>query len=225
MIYGNLFAVMNGRLARDYINPNDLAPMHDQLHVCESLFGDWNARVCLLMQDAADVESLREFHRKTGRPLLSHSPSAITNKRLVRWLVKHKEFSQVDIDGSHSEDCGVYYANAVWFLKKIGGMSGALRQRRRAIQESQKVLEVTFTQLSNLELIVAFGRTAYEALQTQFRLDTSWEKAREQSGLMRHGRFLIGVTNHPMARGVPEAWMEERFDNFLNQWRNSVKVS
>lgn len=225
LVYGDQFTGLNVRLAKDYINPNDLAPMRDQLHVCESLFGDWKARVCLLMQDAADVASLRKFHAETGRPILSHAPDVLTNKRLVKWLAKHEEFSRASIDGKHAKDCGIYYANAVWFLKKSEGMSGALRQRRLVIQESQKVLGATLAQLNRLELIIAFGKTAYEALQARFQVDTPWEKAREQKNLILHGRLLIGVTNHPVARGVSEDWMEQRLDNFLEQWRLRAKAA
>lgn len=223
MIYGDKFSGLNERLARDYINPNDLERMQYQLHVCESLFGDWNARVCLLMQDAADVESLLKFQTITDRPVLSHNPSAITNKRLVKWLSKHQDFPYVNINGHHSKSCGVYYANAVWYLKKAGGMSAPLKQRHLAITESQKILSTTIAQLQHLELIIAFGKVAYEALQLQFQIDMPWREVLEQKNLIYKNRLLIGVTTHPVARGVTEKWMEDRFDNFLKQWRTDTK--
>jgi hypothetical protein len=222
MINGYKHRDMDARLALDYVNPNELMPMHGQLHLCESLFGDWNARVCLLMQDPADVDSLRRFHEKTGRSILSHSPFAPTNKRLVEWLSKLEMFRQIDIEGSHANSCGLYYANAIWFLKREGGMSGALKQRKLVIEKSTEILVDTFRQLEKLELIVAFGAVAYEALREMFHLDLTWPQARHSDSLIKvrigERNFLIGVTNHPKARGVPNVLMEERLINIFKKW-------
>ena len=226
MINGYKHRGMDALLALDYVNPNELMPMHSQLHLCESLFGDWNARVCLLMQDPADVDSLRKFHEKTGRSILSHSPFAPTNKRLVEWLSKLDMFRQIDIEGSHANSCGLYYANAIWFLKREGGMSGALKQRKLVIEKSTEILVDTFRQLEKLELIVAFGGVAYEALREMFHLDLTWPQARHCDSLLKvrmgERNFLIGVTNHPKARGVPNALMEERLINIFKKWNGKV---
>jgi hypothetical protein len=226
MIYGDKYKGMDTLLARDYVNPNELKPMHSQLHLCESLFGDWNANVCLLMQDPADVDSLKKFHEKTGRSILSHSPFAPTNKRLVEWLSKLEMYRQIDIEGSHANSCGLYYANAIWFLKREGGMSGALKQRKLVIEKSTEMLIDTFRQLKKLELIIAFGEVAYAALREMFHLDRTWPQARQSESLiqvrMGERSFLIGVTNHPKARGVPNALMEERLLNIFKQWHGYV---
>jgi len=224
MIYGDQFTKIDSRLACDYINPNELMLMSNQLHVCESLFGDWNARVCLLLQDPADVDSLRKFQKETGRPILSHSPIADTNKRLVEWLNKFEMYSQLDIEGSLSKSCGLYYANAVWFLKREGGMGAPIRQRTRVIEESSEILVATIMQLKELELIIAFGGVAYQALQKIFDLKPTWPKVLESSNLIsaqtNQRSYLIGVTNHPKARGVSKDWMEQRLIGFLQQWQN-----
>jgi hypothetical protein len=228
MIYGDQFTKIDSRLACDYINPNELMLMSNQLHLCESLFGDWNARVCLLLQDPADVDSLRKFQKQTGRPILSHSPNADTNKRLVEWLNKFEMYSQLDIEGRLSKSCGLYYANAVWFLKREGGMGAPLRQRALVINESSEMLVTTITQLKELELIIAFGGVAYEALQKIFDLKPTWPKVLESSNLIsaqtNQRSYLIGVTNHPKARGVSKAWMEQRLIGFLQQWQNETNA-
>lgn len=222
MIYGDKYKGMDALLGQDYVNPNDLMPMHNQLHLCESLFGDWNARVCLLMQDPADVDSLRKFHEKTGRSILSHSPFAPTNKRLVEWLSKFEMYREIDIEGSHANSCGLYYANAIWYLKREGGMSGVLKQRKLVIDKSTEILVDTFRQLEKLELIIAFGKVAYAALRKIFHLNLTWQQARQSQTLipvkMGAKNYLIGVTNHPKARGVPSALMEQRLLNILEQW-------
>lgn len=228
MIYGDHFILMDPVLARDYVNPNELMPMHDQLHICESLFGDWSARVCLLLQDPADVGSLERFHNETGRSLLSHSPTADTNKRLISWLNKFPMYSHLDIEGRYSKNCGLYYANAVWFLKRNGGMGGSLRQRKRVIEKSSEILAVTIGQLKDLELIIAFGRVAYEGLQNIFRLELNWPGALEASGLtsiqVGQRKYLIGVTNHPKARGVSKDWMEQRLLGILQLWQDASQL-
>lgn len=219
MKYGNSFATLDHRLEKDYANPNELAAMDKQLHLCESLFGDWNARVCLLMQDPADIESLVNFHNKTGRPILSHSPSAQTNKRLVTWLSKHPEFRGLNIDGANAKDCGVFYANAIWYLKRGHGMGAILPQRSLAITESLPILRATFEQMPNLELIVAFGEVAYLSLKRLFALRESWNDAKKSKQLISANGYEIGITMHPKARGVPPSQLEARLNHLLQQWR------
>jgi hypothetical protein len=226
MIYGDRFNYMDSKLARDYINPNELMLMSNQLHLCESLFGDWNARVCLLLQDPADVDSLRKFHKETGRSILSHSPIADTNKRLIEWLNKFEMYGQLDIEGRLSKCCGLYYANAVWFLKRKGGMGAPLRQRTRVIEKSTEMLVATISQLKELELIIAFGEVAYEALQKIFDLKSTWPKVLESSNLIsaqiNQRSYLIGVTNHPKARRVSKDWMERRLIGILHKWQKEL---
>lgn len=221
MKFGSHFRSAGSDLSSDYINPNELDLMVEQLHVCESLFGDWNAKICFLMQDAADVGSLRKFHEKSGRPILSHSPEAQTNKRLVSWIKKHDEFSSVSVDGVNAKHCGIYYANAVWFLKKGEGMGAMLPQRAFAIRSSIPMLEATFQQMPNLEMIVAFGEVAYLSLKQMFQLKQKWEEVKESQSLLRTGRYCISVTMHPKARGVPMAVMEARLDMLLSLWRGA----
>lgn len=221
MKYGSYFRSIDSALSTDYANPNDLGLMERQLHVCESLFGDWNAQVCFLMQDAADVGSLQKFHERTGRPILSHSPGAQTNRRLVSWVRKYEEFSAVSVDGANARNCGIYYANAVWFLKRRGGMGAALPQRALAIRASIPILETTFQQMPNLELIIAFGEVAYLSLKEMFGLKQRWAGVRESEDLITSGKYLIGVTWHPKARGVPMSVMESRLDKLLSMWKKA----
>ena len=223
MKFGNSFATIEHRLEKDYANPNELASMDKQLHLCESLFGDWNARVCLLMQDPADIESLVNFHKKTGRPILSHSPSAQTNKRLVAWLSKHSEFRGLNIDGTNAKGCGIFYANAIWYLKRGHGMGATLPQRSLAISESLPILRATFEQMPNLELIVAFGEVAYLSLKRLFGLDEPWSDAKNSKNLISACGFVIGTTMHPKARGVSTDHLEARLDHILQQWRRQCQ--
>jgi hypothetical protein len=76
--------------------------------------------------------------------------------------------------------------------------------------------------LEKLELIVAFGAVAYEALREMFHLDLTWPQARHSDSLIKvrigERNFLIGVTNHPKARGVPNVLMEERLINIFKKW-------
>ena len=87
IIFGDVFKELGSDLEHLYVNPNKLQDMSARLHVCETLFGDFNARVLVLLQDAADVDSLLLSRDLCpSRPLLSHSEKALTNKRLVSWL-------------------------------------------------------------------------------------------------------------------------------------------
>jgi hypothetical protein len=202
IVFGDVFKDLGSDLEHLYLNPNKLQDMSDRLHVCETLFGDFDARVLVLLQDAADVDSLLVSRDLSpSRPVLSHSEKALTNKRLVSWF---KDFFPVSIDGSNAQHCGIYYANAVWLLKLNGGMSGPLPQKSKVLETCGPVLSATLQNLERLELILAFGRHSYSALCRLFPLTRSWEEAlisTEPEEVIHLGRKLevLGL-NHPAAR-------------------------
>ena len=199
LIYGDHFTNLEKKNGLDawYLNPNKFQDMSSRLHVCETLFGDFNAKLMILLQDAADEESLRNQQKLTPQSPLRHNPKIRTNKKLVSWL---NDYFNVNIEGSNAANCGIYYANAVWLIKKGASISSPIFAKSNVLKTCEPVLDATINNLKELKLILAFGSSAYLALKSKFNIDLSWKEALEKNMLIDVGKsFKIGVINHPRA--------------------------
>jgi hypothetical protein len=56
-----------------YRNINELYKQDSQLHACETLFGDWNAEVMVLAQDAANFNTLKKLIDADNKNPFRHS--------------------------------------------------------------------------------------------------------------------------------------------------------
>jgi len=195
-----------------YLNPNEFQGMSNRLHVCETLFGDFNAKLMILLQDAADEETLLNQKKLTPENPLRHSPKIGTNKKLVKWF---KEYFKVDIEGSNAKECGIYYANAIWLIKKGGNISSPINLQNDVLEVCEPVLDATISNLKELKLILAFGKSAFLALKRKFNIHESWEDALRKNLLIDVGKgFKVGAINHPRA-SVRSIVTEARIRNLL----------
>lgn len=205
-----------------YVNPNILGCMSDRLHVCESLFGDFDAELMVLLQDAADENSFKKLKEKNPsiNPLI-HNPSANTNKKLVFFLESF--FPKINISGTEASSCGIYYANAVWLVKKGDGMRAPIKKKSLVLKECSEVLDATVNNLKNLRLIMTFGQIAYEAIASKFKINLSWHEALKQDGLITVEGYFVGAFPHPAARGIDKNKIKEKISHLLLE-SNFVKV-
>lgn len=212
LIFGDSFLGIEKDLTSWYLNPNEFQDMSNRLHVCETLFGDFNAELMILLQDAADEQTLLNQKRLTPESPLRHSPQIGTNKKLVKWL---KNFFEIDIQGSNAKDCGIYYANAIWLIKKGTDISSPIYLQDKVLKACEPVLDATIGNLKELKLILAFGKSAFLALKGKFDIQESWEDALEKNLLIDVGKsFKIGAINHPRA-SVRSLVTEERIKSLL----------
>lgn len=223
--YGDSFKEVGIDLADYYLNPNQLQDMTKRLHVCETLFGDLNARVLVLLQDAADVDTL--LSRASSYPdkqVLRHGEDILTNKRLVDWF---KDYFPISIEGDRADDCGLYYANSIWLLKRTGGMSGAIQKKKKTVDACKPVLLATLRNLEKVELLCVFGVQAHSAICDAFGINTSWKNAKENvypDTVDFEGRQLkVVALNHPAARIPPES-TKRRLHTLLDQLGFSKKI-
>ena len=216
LVFGDSFLGIERGLEQWYRNPNEFQSMSNRLHVCETLFGDFDAKVMVLLQDAADEETILIQKSLTPDTPLRHGPKIGTNKKLVKWLGK---FYPVDIEGRNAKSCGLYYANAVWLIKKGGDISSPIYAQEAVLKACAPVLDATIGNLQNLELILAFGKSAYLALKQKFSITESWEEALNNNVLIDVGRpFKIGAVIHPRA-SVSSAITQTRIENLLKDAR------
>jgi len=186
-----------------YRNINELTRVEHQLHGCETLFGDFSARVMVLLQDFANVPIVQARTEQGERNPFHHSVEAQTNVNLVRLFTPYFD---VNIHGGEcARTCGLYYANAVWLLKedpKGLGKSASLPRLRQVLQECEPVFRATLQNLPDLELIIAFGSVAFQALQMYLNIHGDWLGMVTSRRVLSVGRYLVGATTHSTARGV-----------------------
>ncbi len=214
LVFGNSFKGLERGLTDWYRNPNEFQDMSNRLHVCETLFGDFNAKLMILLQDAADEETLINQGKLTPGMPLRHGSNIRTNKKLVKWF---KQYFDVDVEGTNAKNCGIYYANAIWLIKKGSDISSPIYLQDKVLRACEPVLEATINNLKQLKLILAFGKSAFLALKTKFNFQETWEDALEKNLLIDIGeQFKIGAINHPRA-SVSSNITQERIRGLLYQ--------
>lgn len=205
------------RLSDFYRNPNDYQSMGDRLHVCETLFGDFDAEIMILLQDAADTATIERQALEFPSSPLRHGNKVRTNIRLVNWFASLLQSDLIDINGSHASGCGIYYANAVWLIKRGDSMRAPIRAKKSVSQACLPVLHATIKNLSRLRLIITFGREAYTFLRNAYGLPLDWQSAlSSQKPQMLANGIAVGAMNHPAA-SVPERESLARLGGILRE--------
>ena len=222
LIYGDSFIDIEKKNGLEdwYLNPNNFQDMSNRLHVCETLFGDFDAKLMILLQDAADEQTLLNQKKKTPESPLRHNPEIRTNKKLIVWL---KDYFNVDIDGVNAKNCGVYLANAVWLIKKGYVMRAPIRKKKAVLIECSPVLDATIANLKNLRLIMTFGQIAYESIALKFKITLTWHEALKQEGAIKVEGYVVGAFPHPAARGIDINKIKGKISHLLLE-SNFVKV-
>ena len=186
-----------------YKNINDLHPQKDQLHCCETLFGDPLAEVLLLAQDAADYPKFEALKLADSRNPFRHDPKWATNKNLFKYLSPYFDVGE-STERPNNSKCKLYYANAIWLLKQKGGAQGKIVNEVEALSICLPILKATIEGLPNLRLILALGEKAYKTIQMLDRSLPPWAeiKCTEAVKANIYGKeILVASTYHPGNRG------------------------
>ena len=186
-----------------YKNINDLHPQKDQLHCCETLFGDPQAEALLLAQDAADYPKFEALKLVDGRNPFRHDPKWATNKNLFKYLSPYFDIGE-STEVPNNKNCKLYYANAIWLLKQKGGAQGKIVNENDALTICLPVLKATIQSLPSLRLILALGEKAYKTIQMLDPSLPSWGaiKCSESVKANIYGKeILVASTYHPGNRG------------------------
>lgn len=164
--FGIDFADLN---LEGYGNINELYKQHSQLHACETLFGDWNAEIMVLAQDAANFNTFKKikFNDDKNNPF-RHTPNNRTNINLYEVLKSLNRYNLGSYEQPNNKNCGIYYANAIWLLKDSKDMSGAITNTKDSYVLNGKVFEATLDNLSNLKIILTLGRHSFNFVKQFF---------------------------------------------------------
>lgn len=195
-----------------YRNINELVSLDDQLHICETLFGDPNAEVMVLAQDAANFDTMRSWHARHGRKGICHNDRLPTNKNLINAF---SPFLSTTGDGWTSRNCRIFYANAIWLLKDSEGMSSTLPSPETAAELSLPILKATIEGLPSLKLIVTLGEQAYRTVRAlDPSLSPDWRSVRTEKRVQEcylYTRIIrVGTVYHMGSRGSQARVKQER---------------
>jgi hypothetical protein len=192
-----------------YRNINELFPQHEQLHACETLFGDFDARVMVLAQDAANFKTLESLYQKDPKSNpFRHGEKVETNINLFNLLNSQNIFDLGTFRHPNNRSCGVYYANAIWLLKDSEGMSGAITSKRAIYQESKNILEATIKNLEKLRLVVTMGRESFGFIKSCYpnEIRGEWPEVVSSRGVSKFNlngiEYLVGSIYHLSRRGL-----------------------
>lgn len=155
----------------DYKNifsyPNEYFPKsgHHNLWGSETLCGDWDGRLLIILKDFAPTWYIE--NRSDGRPPYSHTIGSPTNSSLVRFINHaYKELGHTDDlvcdDGSNNTSCGILYASASFLLRATDGPGMNVRITRQALQRGWPALKFTISNMKNLTDIVLCGKEAFD---------------------------------------------------------------
>ena len=191
-----------------YRNINELYEQDSQLHACETLFGDWNAEVMILAQDAANFSTLKKLKDTDHRNPFRHSPTNNTNKNLHDILSGLNRFDMGEFCSPNNRNCGLYYANAIWLLKDSRDMSGAITNRQLVYKKNYEIFLATLSNLPNLKLILTLGELSFSFVRNFFnqQIDQSWHLAVKNWQLHKviigNQKIHIGAIYHASNRGM-----------------------
>ncbi len=191
-----------------YRNINELYEQHNQLHACETLFGDWDAEVMILAQDAANFNTFKKMAKESHGNPFRHSPKIKTNQNLYEVINSLKIFDLGSYEIPNNKNCGLYYANAIWLLKDSDGMSGSITNTKDAYEENKKVFDATVSNLPKLKLILTLGEHSFNFLKFCFgnQCSNDWHQSVEERRVIgvRAGEsnLIIGSIYHTSNRGM-----------------------
>ena len=187
-----------------YRNINELYPQMDRLHCCETLFGDPQAEVLLLAQDAAHVSRFESAMAKDPeKNPFRHDPDLPTNARLFGYLGKYFDVGRSTED-PNNRGCNIYYANAIWLLKEGDGAQAPVKQAGKALEVSLPVLTATVRQLVRLRIVIALGSVSYRAVRLLDPRLPPWADVRCRGlhpASLLGKQMMVGTTFHPGGRG------------------------
>ena len=191
-----------------YRNINELYKQHNQLHACETLFGDWDAEVMILAQDAANFNTLKKMVEKSNDNPFRHSPKNKTNQNLYEVMNSLKYFDLGSYEIPNNKKCGLYYANAIWLLKDSDGMSGSITKTQEAYKANREVFDATLSNLPKLKLILTLGAHSFNFIKFFYgnQISNDWHQSVQERKVnavkIGERNLLIGSIYHTSNRGM-----------------------
>lgn len=127
----------------------------------ETLFGDWDGKFLLIAKDFYPTSYIEGAIAKLDPHPYQHSPSAPTNRNLVKTLCYFERVAE----SFDNTDCNFLYISACFLLRADGVVRGKLPDQEVAMRLSAPVVRFTMDHMRYLKVVVAMGADAVGAIQ------------------------------------------------------------
>lgn len=191
-----------------YVNINRFHESFDQLHCCETLFGDYNAEVMLLGQDPGEYETFKELKDMNDPNPYRHGPKRPTNIMLHKLMSPYFDVDNV-LNSTKARNCGLYFANAIWLLRE--GAGAKQKHPPEAFEVCHEIFAATLNNLTKLKLIIVMGEDAHNYMKKVISNlpQKLWDFVKRDTpihGTVNHSmmeprQLFVGAMYHPRAIG------------------------
>jgi hypothetical protein len=167
-----------------YTTAHRLCPQETRLYGTESMYGDWNGRMLLLAKDFAPSRVLHERIKEGCQRPYHHDPKLRTNVRLMHFVAPF-------------ENLGLVYGSALAnLLRDDGEFSGALPNRKGAMEHGIRVARFVIEHMPALRWIVCLGREGWDCACGAQGVQGDWRVHRDSGEPLER----LVAAYHPSAR-------------------------
>jgi hypothetical protein len=174
-------------------------PNHPNLWGTETLFGDWDGRLLIVLKDFSSTETLK--NRPDERPLYSHAPKILTNRNLISFL-NSTEFGF--LTPRKNTICEMLYISACFLIRCGDGLSGRISSE--ALKRSWNAIEFSISKMRKLTDIALCGKEAFASFQKFGNLVADRNEVMACGRVVRwefkNREFRVHLTCHPGGKGV-----------------------
>jgi hypothetical protein len=138
---------------KDFLNAFErLSASETRLYGTETMYGDWDGRILLVLQDWCNNKLLEDRIREKHPDPWSHNSGMPTNTRLAAGF------------GPEGTRDILYSSALANLLKKTDDASGHPQVSDKVLSFLARVMNFTFTNMQNLQVVVCFGRYAEDVV-------------------------------------------------------------
>lgn len=173
----------------------ELIPDETRLYGTESMYGDWDGKLLILLQDFSTASEIRRRIAAGDPRPYRHDPMIRTNKILAR-------LAEPFVKSRDPRSCGILYGSAFAGLLKQGeSLSSPLRYRHEFIPYLTSVLKWAISQMPGVRAIACCGSVAWEVATTALDCERSgWREQLDKCQPVVGGRLKLYALRHPVNR-------------------------
>jgi len=207
-----------------YKNINEIKLINTRLHSIQTLFGDLNAKILILLHDPKNFFYYYKLSKK-NKDFFRHDESSVTNLNLVK--IFKPNFDLVNINGVKAKSCGLFAANIIWLLRDdLNKNIVKSNTDNSLIRECRSVFFETIESLKNLKLIIAFGHVPYYACENYFgfKVDLKKDILNNRKKLIKYKNKSFFIVPAPSPSPRAKFFSERIWTNQEQEWQKSMSA-
>lgn len=207
-----------------YKNVNEIKLINNRLHSIQTLFGDLNAKILILLHNPTNFFFYYKLSKKK-KDFFRHDENSVTNINLVK--IFKPNFELVNIKGSNARTCGLFAANIIWLLRD--DLNKNIKKNNpdnSLIRECRTVFFETIDSLKNLKLIIAFGHVPYYACENYFgfKVDLKKDILNNRKKLIKYKNKSFFIVPAPSPSPRAKFFSERIWINQEQEWQRSMSA-